>query len=263
MIAKHIYPYFKQRRILLSDIQPIDIQRYYSFKLAEGLSPNTVTKHHAVIRTTLKYAVKMKLIKENAADFVNKPKKEHYHASFYNVSELNALFEAAKGCPIETPIIFAAYYGLRRSEILGLKWDSVDFDNKIISVCNKVVRGKSENGKLVSMTLDKMKSETSRRQLPLCDTIYQYLLELKRKQAENAKLFGNCYIHTYDDYICVNPNGSLIQPDYVSDYFQKLLNKNGLRHIRFHDLRHPYVKPKTKNILKISEIFHIEDHIAV
>lgn len=238
MIKKHIYPYFRKKKILLSDIQPIDIQRYYSFKLAEGLSPNTVIKHHAVIRTTLKYAVKMRLIKENAADFVNKPKRERYHASFYNVSELNALFEAAKGCPIETPIIFAAYYGLRRSEILGLKWDSIDFDNKIISVCNKVVRGKTENGKLVSMTLDKMKSETSRRQLPLCDTIYQYLLELKRKQAENAELFGNCYNHKYDNYICVNPNGNLIQPDYVSDRFQKLLEKNGLRHIRFHDLRH-------------------------
>ncbi len=83
-----------------------------------------------------------------------------------------------------------------------------------------------------------MKSETSRRVLPLCDTIAEYLTNLSAIQKENAELMGNCYNHTYDGYICVNAMGNLISPDYVSDAFAKLLEKNGLRHIRFHDLRH-------------------------
>lgn len=168
----------------------------------------------------------------------NKRKRERYHASFYTIDELNKLFTVIKGTQIETPVLFAAYYGLRRSEILGLKWESIDFDNKTISICNKIIRGKDDNGKLSAISQDKMKSETSRRILPLCDTISEYLTQLLEKQQENVSIMGNCYNHKYDGFICVNAKGDIINPDYVTDAFSKLLKKNGLRHIRFHDLRH-------------------------
>lgn len=238
ILQKHIYPYFKEKGLKLNKVKPIDIQRYYADKVNQGLSPNTVIKHHGIIRTSLQYAVKTKLIKENVADLVDKPKKERYYASFYTLDELNALFSVVKDTIIETPVLFAAYYGLRRSEILGLKWNAIDFDNRTVTICNKVVRGKDSNGKLSSISQDKMKSETSRRILPLCDTIAEYLKKLSVKQHENMKLMGNCYNHDYDDYICVNPKGDLLNPDYISDAFGKLLGKDGLRHIRFHDLRH-------------------------
>lgn len=238
MLEKHIYPYFKSKGLRLSQLKPIDIQQYYSDKINEGLSPNTVIKHHGVIRTSLQYAVKTNLVKENVADLVDKPKRERYHASFYTIDELNKLFTVIKGTQIETPVLFAAYYGLRRSEILGLKWESIDFDNKTISICNKIIRGKDDNGKLSAISQDKMKSETSRRILPLCDTISEYLTKLLEKQQENVRIMGNCYNHKYDGFICVNAKGDIINPDYVTDAFSKLLKKNGLRHIRFHDLRH-------------------------
>lgn len=238
MLEKHIYPYFKSKGLRLNQLKPIDIQQYYSDKINEGLSPNTVIKHHGVIRTSLQYAVKTNLVKENVADLVDKPKRERYHASFYTIDELNKLFTVIKGTQIETPVLFAAYYGLRRSEILGLKWESIDFDNKTISICNKIIRGKDDNGKLSAISQDKMKSETSRRILPLCDTISEYLTKLLEKQQENVRIMGNCYNHKYDGFICVNAKGDIINPDYVTDAFSKLLKKNGLRHIRFHDLRH-------------------------
>lgn len=238
ILEKHIYPYFHEKRIKLDKLTAMDIQRYYSQKIKEGLSSNTVIKHHAVIRSSLKYAVKNHFIAENIADLVDRPKKEKYYASFYSVDELNQLFAAAKGSTIETPVLLAGYYGLRRSEIIGLKWDSIDFENKIISISNKVVRAKDENGKLVSVSQDKMKSETSRRKLPLCDTIIEYLKELLKQQHRNAELLGKGYNHKYDEYVCVNPKGDLLNPDYITDVFSKLLEKSGLRHIRFHDLRH-------------------------
>lgn len=238
MLEKHIYPYFKSKGLRLNQLKPIDIQQYYSDKMNEGLSPNTVIKHHGVIRTSLQYAVKTNLVKENVADLVDKPKRERYHASFYTIDELNKLFTVIKETQIETPVLFAAYYGLRRSEILGLKWESIDFDNKTISICNKIIRGKDDNGKLSAISQDKMKSETSRRILPLCDTISEYLTKLLEKQQENVRIMGNCYNHKYDGFICVNAKGDIINPDYVTDAFSKLLKKNGLRHIRFHDLRH-------------------------
>lgn len=238
MLEKHIYPYFKSKGLKLSKLKPIDIQRYYSDKINEGLSPNTVIKHHGIIRTSLKYAVKTNLIKENVADLVDKPKRERYHASYYTLEELNDLFSVVKGTKLETVVLLASYYGLRRSEILGLKWDAIDFNKKTITICTKVVRGKDSNGKLAAIPQDKMKSETSRRILPLCDTISDYLTKLLELQKENVRFMGDCYNHKYDGYICVNVNGDLINPDYITDAFGKLLEKNGLRHIRFHDLRH-------------------------
>lgn len=237
MLNKHIYPYFKEKGITLSKLKPIDIQRYYSKKL-ESLSPNTVIKHHGVIRSSLAYAVKTNMIRTNIADLVDKPKRVRYEGAAYTVEELNALFKAAKGSPIEAPILIAAFYGLRRSEVLGLAWSAIDFDKKVISIRRKVIRGVDDNGKLVTMAQDKLKSETSYRSLPLCNAIENFLSDLKGQQEHNKMIMGNAYDHRYDEFICVNQMGTLLNPDYVSDSFSKLLDKKGLRHIRYHDLRH-------------------------
>lgn len=238
MLNKHIYPYLKAHGLILSKIKPIDIQRYHAAKLKEGLSPNTIIKHHAIIRSALQYAVKNSLLKENVADLVDKPKRERYKAEFYDKQELTELLKSTKGSPIEVPIILACYYGLRRSEILGLQWSSIDFANRIISICNKVVRGKDKTGKLVAVSHNKMKSETSNRTLPLCDAMITYLQGVKANIELNQALMGNFYNKDFNDFVCVNSIGNLLQPDYVSDVFGKLLERNCLRHIRFHDLRH-------------------------
>lgn len=238
ILKKHIIPYFQEHTVILNKVKPIDIQRYYAFKSEEGLSPNTIIKHHGVIRTALQYAVKIHMIKENVADLVDKPKREKFHNSFYNGEELSKLFSVTKGYPIEIPIVLAVYYGLRRSEILGLRFDAIDFDNRIIKICNKVIRGHDENGTLTGMPEKKLKSDTSYRSLPLCDDMFYYLKEVKEKINNNMFMMGNTYNHKYDGYVCVNQLGNLIQPDYVSDMFPKLLDKYGLRKIRFHDLRH-------------------------
>jgi len=172
----------------------------------------------------------------NVADLVDRPKRVRYQGSAYSIEELKALFNAAQGSPIEAPILLAAFYGLRRSEVLGLIWDAIDFEKKIITIRHKVVRG-YEDGKLVTMPQNKLKSETSYRSLPLCNAIENYLKELKAQQENNKSLMGNCYDYRYEDYICVNPMGTLLNPDYISDTFSKLLEKNNLRHIRYHDLR--------------------------
>ena len=100
MLNRHIYPYFKQKKTLLSKVKPIDIQMFEASKLDEGLSPNSVIKQHAVIRSALQYAVKNKLIKENVADLVDKPHRERYEASFYDRDELEKLLPA-----IQEPIL--------------------------------------------------------------------------------------------------------------------------------------------------------------
>lgn len=133
MLNKHIYPYFKEKGILLSKIKPLDIQIYYAEK-QKTLSPNTVIKHHGVIRSSLAYAKKTHMIKENVADLVDKPKKERYKASFYSTDELNALFTAAVGSSIETPISFSRLLWLEtfrsiRLDLEGYKPKRKDYLN--------------------------------------------------------------------------------------------------------------------------------------
>lgn len=96
------------------------------------IKANSVIHYHAVIHRALKYAVKIDLISVNPADKVERPKADKFIGSFYDSNEVQALFEAAKGTLIEIPIFLGAFYGLRRSEALGLKWDAIDFQNNTI-----------------------------------------------------------------------------------------------------------------------------------
>ncbi|BAK97438.1 putative site-specific recombinase [Oscillibacter valericigenes Sjm18-20] len=237
MLNRHIYPYFKSANLPLNKITPSVIQKYHADKLTEGLSPNTVIKHHAIIRTTLQQAYKAKLVKENAADLVEKPKRTKYHGNFYNAAEMNALLAVAKGSTIETPVFLAAYFGLRRSEIIGLCWDAIDFTNKTLTVRHKVVRAKKD-GKMTIKATDDLKTQSSYRVLPLDDALLAYLKAVKAQQSYNRERNGNCHNHEYDDYVCVNEMGDLLNPDYVTSAFEKIIRNNGLKSIRFHDLRH-------------------------
>ena len=237
MLNRHIYPYFKKLGLPLAKVTPSVIQKYHADKLSEGLSPNTVIKHHAKMRTSLQQAYKAKLVRENVADLVEKPKRAKYHGSFYNADELNKLLAVAKGTTIETPVFLAAYFGLRRSEIIGLRWEAVDFVSKTVTVKHKVVRAKLD-GKMTIQATDELKTQSSYRVLPLNDTLLAYLKDVKSKQESNRKRNGNSHNHEYDDYVCVNEMGDLINPDYVTSTFEKIIKNNGLKPIRFHDLRH-------------------------
>ena len=136
-VQKRINPWFRERGIALTELQASDIQDFYSFRL-ETVKATTVIHDHAVIHRALKYAVKMDMIPVNPADKVERPRKEAFQASFYDRNELNRLFEAAKGTRLEIPVMLAAFYGLRRSEVLGLRWDAIDFDNDTITIRHTV-----------------------------------------------------------------------------------------------------------------------------
>jgi len=237
IVNDRITKYFTKNKIKLVEIQALDIQEYYNNLFSDGLSANTVIHHHAVIRKALDYAYKMDIIPNNPADKVQRPKKEQYIGSFYNENELNELFEKSKDDPLNLMIRVASYYGLRRSEVLGLKWDAFDFDNKTITIKHTVTIGRID-GKRQVYSKDRTKNKSSYRTLPLIDDIADRLLEFKEQQKYFKKAFGKSYYKKDKDYVFVKPDGKLTRPDYVTEHFKILLNKLGLRHIRFHDLRH-------------------------
>ena len=243
-VKRVVAPYFREKEITLKNLTAKDIQEFYMKEL-QRVSASSVIHYHANIHKALKYAVKIDLIDVNPADKVERPKKDRYVGSFYDADEVNALFEAAKGTKLELPILFGAFYGLRRSEAIGLKWDAIDFEQNTITI-RHTVTSCDLDGKRVLVASDTTKTKSSMRTLPLVPFMRERLLALKEEQQENRRLCGRSYIKDYIGYVCVNEIGDLIKPHYVTESFPKLLKANGLRHIRYHDLRHPYVKHTTK-----------------
>ena len=231
-----IIPYFRKLGTTLEELAAKDIQQFY-LEQRKRVSGSTVIHYHAIIHKALKYAVKLDLIATNPADRVERPKKERYVASFYDADEVNALFQAARGTNLEIPILLGAFYGLRRSEVIGLKWDAIDFERNTIAV-QHTVTSCNVDGKNMLVAADRTKTKSSMRTLPLVPFMKERLLQQKKVQAENRKLCGRSYVKDYLGYVCVNEIGAILKPNYISTSFPKLLENNGLRHIRFHDLRH-------------------------
>ena len=231
-----VRPYFREKEVTLKNLTAKDIQEFYLREL-ERVSASSVIHYHANIHKALKYAVKIDLIDVNPADKVERPKKDRFVGSFYDADEVNALFEAAKGSKLELPILFGAFYGLRRSEAIGLKWDAIDFDQNTITI-RHTVTSCDLDGKRILVAADTTKTKSSMRTLPLVPFMRERLLALKEEQEDNRRLCGRSYIKDYIGYVCVNEIGDLIKPHYVTESFPKLLKANGLRHIRYHDLRH-------------------------
>lgn len=235
-VKKIVAPYFREKEVTLKNLTAKDIQEFYLREL-ERVSASSVIHYHANIHKALKYAVKIDLIDVNPADKVERPKKDRFVGSFYDADEVNALFEAAKGSKLELPILFGAFYGLRRSEAIGLKWDAIDFDQNTITI-RHTVTSCDLDGKRILVAADTTKTKSSMRTLPLVPFMRERLLALKDEQEDNRRLCGRSYIKDYIGYVCVNEIGDLIKPHYVTESFPKLLKANGLRHIRYHDLRH-------------------------
>lgn len=235
----HIAPYFNPRGITLGSVTPGDLEDYYRFKVAEGLSPNTVIKHHAIIRSALQWAMKHQYIRFNPADMATKPSKVRYIPNEpYTVEEVVELLTCTKNEPIAVPIFLACFYGLRRSEILGLRWSSIDFQNGWMQITTTVVKEKIGDNVVSTVRDNTTKTEYSRRSLPLCPYTYNYFCQLRNRQLAQMKLCGSSYNRDFLDFVCVDEMGMLLQPDFVSQKFQQLLTKYGLRPICFHDLRH-------------------------
>ena len=236
MATRIIIPYFETLNIKLKELTTEDIQEFYSAQL-ERVSANTVIHYHAVIHRALKYAVKIKTIQSNPAVNVERPRKEKFIGSFYDKKEINTLFDIIQGHPLEVAIKLAAFYGLRREEIIGLKWTAIDFENSTLTIQHTVTECNLD-GKHIEVASDTAKTDSSLRTMPLVTNFREMLLAKKEKQEHYRKLCGRSYCKEYLDYIFVNEMGERWKPRYLSDGFKRILEQNGLRRIRFHDLRH-------------------------
>jgi len=225
-----IIPYFLPKKIKLKDLTPVDLEKYINAKM-EAVANKTVRKYLTNMSKCLNSAVDKCILVFNPVKAVEWTKKEEYTgAKVYNEEQIIKLLEISKGDPMELMILLTIYYGLRRSEVLGIKWDSIDFEQSTITIKHTVTKIFTEVNHV-----DYTKTKSSNRVLPLSDEIAGQLRALKKQQDELRLLQPNDY--KSEGYIFTKPDGSLISTDYPSHHFKRLIKKHGLPIIRFHDLR--------------------------
>ncbi|HJB36873.1 MAG TPA: site-specific integrase [Candidatus Acutalibacter ornithocaccae] len=232
--------YFQRRpQLTVGNLKPQDIQDFYQSLFADGVVANTVIHYHALLRRAFQQAFKEERIEANPFDRVGRPKKNKFHGENYTQEELLTLLHLARGDVIYPAILLAGAMGLRRSEALGVRWSRIDWEKRTVLLDTKIVEYR-ENGKKKVEPVEEMKNKSSRRTLPLPDPVVEMLQVQKEHREVYRKMFQGSYNTQYLDYVCVNQLGELLRPSYVTDHFRELLEKYGLRHIRFHDLRHTF-----------------------
>ena len=216
--------------IKLYDIRPIHIQNYVD-DLLDLLTPQTIKVHLNILNLALKRAYRLKLIKENVVQFVEVPKNKKYKNEIYNAEDMKKLLEKSRETSLELPIILASGLGLRISEILGLTWNNIDFNDFTITIDKITVRDK---GKVI---LKEPKTESSIRTISAPKEIILMLKQLKKDRLA-AKLRGE---KSHRELIFYDKNLNPVAQDVLSKKFRYFLQENNLKHIRFHDLRHSHV----------------------
>lgn len=248
VVKNKIAPYFMRNKTLLQDLTTADLQLFYESESARGQSPSSVRKLHANIHKALKRAVQLQIIRYNPADNVDLPRKsQKYNAQFYNAEQTRQLLAAAKGHYAESAIYITAFFGLRRSEVLGLKWKSIDFNSHTLTIKDTITTMGGQ-----SLAKERTKNKSSYRTLRMSAEIEQYLKRLQKKQLEDRLYFGNTYHES--EYVCRREDGSLLKPSYLTQAFKTLLRTQNFPIIRFHDLRHSCASLLIANGFNLKEI---------
>lgn len=238
---KHIIPYFKPFRLNLQDVRLDDIEGYYNYKAEAGrldgkeggLSYRSIKLHSVVLNLVFTEALRNKRIKDNPCLYAEIPKsakRSKKLEDFYTPEQCQTLLDIIEGTPLYDMVYITFMYGLRRSELMGLKWPAIDFDANTVTINHTVVANYSVVEK------DTTKNEMSERTYPLLKDIRELLLRRKAEQEKYKEVFRNAYINS--DYIFTKEDGSTYYPSYPTHTLKKVLDRNNLPHIRFHDLRH-------------------------
>lgn len=253
-----IIPYFKPMKLKLREVTPKHIQDFYT-KQRQRVKGTTVKSYHANIHKAFKDARKLQLINSNPMECVDPPKKEPYHGQTYTVDEAQKILALVSDTIFEIPITMMLFYGLRREEAIGLKWQNIDFGNDTFLIAHTVTETKVD-GHLQMVKEDLTKNSSSYRSLPLVAPVKELLLEKKQSIQEYRKLFRRSYYREDSDYVCVNEIGELIKPRTLSDNFKRIIRQNKIRNLRLYDCRHTAASLMLKNGVNMKQIQMILGH---
>lgn len=233
----HIVPHLGH--IKIQKLNGNDIQAFYNKLSKEDnprtkkpLSGRTIEHIHANLSSALKQATRLGITEKNPADVVTLPKVKNYKAVVYDEEGVKELLRHIKGTDIELPVVLGAGLGLRRGEVLGLKWSSIDFASKKMNIESSLVYVNTE------FIFKAPKSESGERVLIMPDSLIAILKRHRKEQNINRLALGKEYID--HDLVYCQADGRPFIPSSFSQKFTAFLKKAGLKKIRFHDLRHTH-----------------------
>jgi integrase len=231
LIVNHIKPLLGSHK--LQAIKPITVQKFYVTLMEEhGLSPNTVRKHHNLLVSAFKAAVKQEVLLKSPMDGVEPPKKIKREASVYTAEQMLTLFDKVRGTRLEPLVMLCAYLGLRREEACGLSWSDIDYETQTIRIVNtRTMAG----GVIIE---GDTKTDESTRKLHMTDDLAEFLRKEQARQNANRASLGDAYAP--GDYILVWDDGQPYRPNYLSELFTKFLKKHNLPKIVLHEIRHTF-----------------------
>ncbi|AOT72808.1 tyrosine-type recombinase/integrase [Geosporobacter ferrireducens] len=233
----HIVP--NLGHIPLQSLNALDIQKFYNklsqenhSKTNKPLSARTIEHIHANLKSALKQAVKLGVIERNPAEAVTIPKAKDYKATVYDEEEVKKLLKYVKGTKLEIPVVLGVGLGLRRGEVLGLKWSAIDFEGKKIKVQTSLAYVDKK------FIFKSPKSTAGERTLVVSDSILETLKKHKKEQGLYRLMLGATYEN--NDLVCCEEDGRPTIPGTLSHRFNIFLQEHDFKEIRFHDLRHTH-----------------------
>ncbi|MCP4607535.1 MAG: site-specific integrase [Planctomycetes bacterium] len=220
-------------RVPLTKLTPQHVQGLYRDMLDRGLSPQTILHAHRIFSEALGHAVKWGLLGRNVCEAVDPPRPKRKEMNTLDPSEVRRLLDVSSSSTYGAVIFLALYTGMRRGEILGLRWSDVDLKNRTISVTQTLTYLKGKG-----LVFGEPKTAYSRRLVTLPSDAAALLAGLRVKQKEQLQESGGQWEESC--LVFGNTNGKPVHPDSVTKSFGKIIKRSGLPHVRFHDLRHTH-----------------------
>jgi len=238
IVERHLIP--SLGKVILTDLQPQHIQSYYAEKLKKGrtdgkggLSARSVVYHHRILSKALNYAVKMGVVVRNVADVIQPPRVQRVTMNTLSPEEVTRFLDAARETDYYVYFATLLYTGLRRGELLALRWRNLDLDSETLTVVETAY--KLSNGEY---RIKEPKTPQSRRNVTLPISLVE-LFKIYRADQELLRIQLDVALNT-DDFVFIRPDGSPINPNAVTLAFRRITKRAGLKDIRIHDLRHTH-----------------------
>ncbi len=234
-IRKHAIPGLKGLR--LSALRPEHIRKLLAGRLKAGSSPRSVTHLRTVLHTALQQAVEDKLLAWNPiSSAVKRPAAKDYKYRHLEIAEARAFLDAAQSSRFEAAFTVSLSLGLRRSEVMGLRWSDVDLDGRTLRVEQTIAHLRAKVAGKAGYYIGEPKTKRSRRTLALPEALVPILRRQRAQQAETRLAAGTSWQDR--GLVFTNRDGGPLDPGAIHEEFKAVLRRAGLPAIRLHDLRH-------------------------
>jgi integrase len=252
LVKEHVIP--RIGKMQLSKVTPRHLGQIYQAVQAKGLSQQTALHVHRALHTAFAYAVQVEgVLSENVVSRIKAPRVDPRPCTSISPERVRTLIDAAKGTRLEAPVMVAVLTGLRRGELLALKWERIDMTKGSLYVAEAL-----EHTRRHSVRFKTPKSQTSRRVVPLAPECVELLRVHKEDQDHVKAEAGVAYSDL--DLVFPNPDGAPWPPDSFSVQFGKLARAAGCQGFRFHDLRHAFVTLMLGDGVSIREVSDLAGH---